>query len=297
MSAKQKIPVKDSLEAPETGGGSNLHFKNARESTLLTELEALLANPRVDEIVANDWLHDGSLPVPSLDLIRYLGCRMLTGYGIKLAAASMERYALISNLVDHLRNESPEDRSASIPSILRRLDCFRFLNTGKKGVSDPYTHEWLPILWPFLYPDALEGDAAAVAHAAGERVIARGMIETMTLRAIFTQDFRRIASLANAMRMIRAGKDHKPTTKNRIMGEILRSTPYLVERLGGRPSTSVIEAFVRRCAEFNGQVFAIREHDFNAAFKELEYPDKPGDIKIDEHLITKLAHQASSLAG
>jgi hypothetical protein len=158
-----------------------------RCSTLLDELEALLENPRAAEILANDWLHDGSLPVPSLDLIRYLGCRMLTGYGIKLEVASMDRYGLISTLVDHLRYESPKDRNSSIPSILRRLECFRFLHTGKIGACDPYAHEWLPILWPFLYPYAPEGDAEAVAHAAGERVITRGLIETMSLRAIFTQ--------------------------------------------------------------------------------------------------------------
>ena len=41
-----------------------------RPSPLLEELEALLDNPRAAEIVANDWLHDDSLPMPSLDLMR-----------------------------------------------------------------------------------------------------------------------------------------------------------------------------------------------------------------------------------
>jgi hypothetical protein len=37
---------------------------NKREAALLDELESLLSNPRAEEIVANDWLHDGSLSVP-----------------------------------------------------------------------------------------------------------------------------------------------------------------------------------------------------------------------------------------
>lgn len=47
-----------------------------RSTALLEELEALLANPRAVEIVANDWLHDGKLPMPSLDLIRCLRFRI-----------------------------------------------------------------------------------------------------------------------------------------------------------------------------------------------------------------------------
>ncbi len=53
-----------------------------REAALLTELEELLDSPRADEIVANDWLHNGSLPMPSLNLAYYLGIRMLTSDGI-----------------------------------------------------------------------------------------------------------------------------------------------------------------------------------------------------------------------
>ncbi len=270
-----------------------------RSVALLDELEALLANPRADEIVANDWLHDGSLPVPSLDLIRYLGCRMLTGYGIKLEAAGMDRCRLISILVVHLRNESPKVRKTSIPSILRRLESFRFLNTtGKKGACDRYTHEWLPILWPFLYPDSPEGNADAVAHAAGERIIARGLIETMTLRAIFTQDHERVQSLSQALKNIRHGQSPKLTLENRVKGGILRCLPYLNEKLERLPSRAEIQFFMRQLAAFNGEPeFPQRENPWIDAFDEFGYPAKHREIRINEDLIVKLAREACDFTG
>ena len=264
-----------------------------RESALLAELEALLDNPRSEEIVANDWLHDGSLPIPSLNLVRYLGIRMLTGHGIKLEVARMDRYAFISNLVGHLRNESPEARTASIPRMLRRLDCFRFQHSGKKKTFDPYSHEWLPILWQFLYPGAPEGDDEVVAHSAGERMIARGLIETMTLRAVFTQDHQRVKSLSVALKSISQGQSIVPTVENRIKSEILRCLPYLNENLGRPPSRAEIQFFIRQCAAFRGELeFPERQNPWVEAFHFFQYQAERRAIRIDNDLITRLAREA-----
>ena len=263
-----------------------------REAALLTELEELLGNPRADEIVANDWLHDGSLPMPSLNLVRYLGIRMLTGYGVKLEVARMDRYGFISNLVEHLRNESSDDRIASIPSMLRRLDCFRYQHAGKKKTFDPHAHEWIPILWQFLYPSAPEGDDESVAHAAGERMIARGLIETMTLRAVFTQDHQRVKSLSVALKNISQGRSTEPTVENRIKGEILRCMPYLNENLGRLPSRAEIEFFVRQCAAFRGAAeFPQRPNPWVEAFQYFHYPADRRAIRIDPDLMTHLARE------
>jgi hypothetical protein len=269
-----------------------------RSGALLDELETLLDSPRAEEIVANDWLHDGSLAVPSLDIIRYLGWRMLTGHGIKLEATKKDRYDLISLLVGHLRGESLKVRQKSITGILRRLECFRFLNTGKAGQSDPYVHEWLPILWPFLYPDTPANEKDAVALAAGERLIARGIIETMILRAIFTQDYKRVSSLALALENISIGQSPKPTVENRIKGGILRCLPYLNETLGRLPSRAEIQFFMRQLDAFNGlDGFPARQNPWVDAFREFRYPAELRKIRIDEDLLTSLARKVRNFTG
>jgi hypothetical protein len=266
----------------------------SRESALLAELETLLDNPRADEIMANDWLHDGSLPMPSLILVRYLGIRMLTGYGVKLEVARMDRYGFISKLVAHLRNESSKDRIESIPSMLRRLDCFRFQHAGKKKTFDPHAHEWTPILWQFLYPSAPESDDEAVAHAAGERMIARGLIETMTLRAVFTQDHQRVRSLSVALKNISQGQSTEPTVENRIKGEILRCIPYLNEKIGRLPSRAEIQFFARQCAAFRGEAdFPARQNPWVEAFQHFHYPADRRAIRTDPDLMTRLAREIS----
>lgn len=269
-----------------------------RSTALLDELESLLANPRAVEVVANDWLHDANLSVPSLDLILYVGCRVLTGHGISLEAAAMDRYTLISSLINHLRNEPSNDRKSSIPRILRRLDCFKYLHTGKTGASDSHLHEWLPVVWPFLYPEPPEGDHEAVAHAAGQRLLARGLIETMTLRAIFFQDHERVKSLSLAIKNIKHGKSQDPTLDNRIKGGVLRCLPYLNEELKRLPSRSEIQFFMRQLAALNGEPeFPERQNPWSDAFRTFQYPADPRKIRIDEDLIVKLARKVSNFTG
>jgi hypothetical protein len=267
-----------------------------REASLLDELEALLKNPRACEILANDWLHDGTLQVPSLELMRYFACRMLTGYGVKIKATMHDRNGFIDWLVKHLRSETEEGRVSSIPRTLRRLDCFKYLHTGKN--CDPNLHEWLPLLWPYLYPETPEGDTDAVRVAAGERMIARGLIEAMMHRALFTMDYKRLESLAAAMKIIRQSKSMKPTVENRVMGEILRWLPYLEERLDRLPSRAELEAFIRERAAFmSDDDFAERRHPWAKAYKNLKYPSEKRTIRMDRDLIQKLARKSVELAG
>ncbi len=263
-----------------------------RSVALLDELEGLLTNPRAKEIVANDWLHDGSLSVPSLDLILYLGIRMLTGDRFMIEISQMDRYSLIKNLLTQLRIETLEERRLSIPRVLRRLDCYRFLHTGKH--TDPHIHEWLPIVWNFLYPDAKDDDAEANAIIAGKRAVSRGLIETMTLRAIFTLDHDRLKSLAEALKTIRHNKVLEPTVENRVIGEILRCLPYLNEELGKLPSRAELEYFIRELAAWSGEKeFPKRANPWSDAFHWLGYEADPRQCRIDKPVITKLARKVS----
>ena len=269
---------------------------NPRGRRLLEELESFLANPRANEIIANDWLHDGDLPMPSLDLIRYLAVRLLGVHGMRIATETGERYALIDCLIGALREETSEARRASIPQYLNRLDCFRYLHSPVKG--DPFIHEWLPILSAFLYPGGDGRDPDSIALAAGERILARGFLETMTHRAIFTQDHRRVRSLAEAMKIMARGSAVVPTVANRVKGEVLRAFPYLREMLGRNPSRAEIVHFVRQLAEFKGDPpFPVRGNPWSDAFKVLSYPADPRKVRIDSLKITQLARGVAKNTG
>jgi hypothetical protein len=239
---------------------------------LSAELDALLAHPECEAILHNDWLHDQCLPVPSIELIRYFECRIFTGHGNDLMAETNDRHALVSYLVGEFQNEPPAERAASIPRILQRLDCFKYLNTGKSGASDSFIHEWLPIVSPFLESP----------RADGRRILARGFLETLTLRAIHTRDHARIHSLAKAVRIITHGEDAPQSVENRVKGEILRALPYLSEELEYCPSRSEIRCFITERARVTGEEPFSEENrvPWSKAFKSLGYPAEPRKIRM-----------------
>jgi hypothetical protein len=271
---------------------------NKRSRALLEELEALITNGRAHEILDNGWLHDGQLKMPTLDLIRYLGFRMLESFQLKIDASKMIRSDLISKLLVYLKKESGESRRSSIPQTLQRLDCFKYFNAGKKGSSDPYAHEWLSIISPFLYPTAPKKDPNAIAISAGERIIARGLLETMVLRSIFTSDHKRLQSLSAAVKAIRFNKEVKPTVTNRIKAEVLRSAPYLHERLGRFPSRAEIKLFIEQLTAWSGEdPLPVRRNPWKEAFGIINDVASSRTVRLDEDLIVKLARDASKCTG
>lgn len=246
----------------------------ARCRALAAELDVLLSHPECESIISNDWLHNESLPVPSAELIHYFAFRLFIGNGNDRAAEEKDRKALISYIIEEFRKETTEARAESIPRILDRIDCMKWSNTGKKG-TDPFLHEWLPTVSEFLNSP----------RADGRRILARGFLETLTLRAIHTRDHARIHSLAKAVRIITHGEAAPQSVENRVMGEILRTFPYLREELERCPSRAEIECFIKERARVMGEKeFSDDGTPWSNAFRELGYPAEPRKIRMPETL-------------
>ena len=48
-----------------------------RVDALLRELDAFLDEPRADEILLGEWLHDETLPIPSPELLEFFAIELL----------------------------------------------------------------------------------------------------------------------------------------------------------------------------------------------------------------------------
>lgn len=258
---------------------------------LFDEAQSLISHPRADEIFANDWLHDGELPVPSAEFMQYLGFRLMTGCGIQITAATSSRDVILAEIVKALRDESDEERLDAVRSVLEKLKCYRLLHAGKKGTNDRFAHEWRGVLWPFLYPADASDGSDAVTLAAGRRAIAREIIESMVLRAVFRWDSGRIEGLAAVLREIRDGRQPVATIENRAAGEIMRWLPWLSENLGHHPSKSEMKAFILDVSPD----LSDKTNSWAKAWKLVGYPkDNERERRIDLGEILQLARSAKS---
>lgn len=259
--------------------------KNERDK-LLSDLERLLENPRAGEVLSNGWLHDASIPAPSYDLIQYLAFRLIIGHGIRLIAATGTREEIISKILQALREETAEERRASIKRVTFRLKCYKWLYSGKTGSQHKHAHEWLPVLSAFLYPSVEPHQSDSLAIESGTRVIARGILETMMLLAVFHWEANRIEGLAAALREIRDGTRIDPTLANRTAGEIIRWLPVLWNGIERRPSKSEMMEFI----ETIFPEFTPTPNDKSKAFKMVGWPSDDERIrKIDKAEIHRLA--------
>ncbi len=258
---------------------------------LFSEAQSLISHPRADEILANDWLHDGDLPVPSAEFMQYLGFRLMTGRGIQITAATSSRDMILAEIVKALRDETDEERLDAVWSVLEKLKCYRLLQAGKKGTIERFAHEWRGVLWPFLYPANASDGSEDTALAAGRRAIARGIIESMVLRAVFRWDSGRIEGLATVLREIRDRSQPIATIENRAAGEIMRWLPWLSENLEHHPSKTEMKAFILAISPD----LSDKTNSWSKAWRLVGYPkDSERSRRIDQDEILQLARRAKS---
>ena len=207
------------------------------------------------------------------------------GHGITLEVSTLARNESAAAIVAAFRNESPKEREASVRRTSLALKRYRWLKTGKSSAYSKHSPEWLPILSAFWYP---QDDPTGNKFAAGQRALARGILETLMLRAAFHFDARRLEGLAEVVRNVKQGKEVKPTRANHFAGEILRWLPDLSDALAGRrPTQAEMEHFIMA---WNEDEFPNNREAWTAAFKMVGWPaDSKRSAKIDRDKITELA--------
>ncbi len=263
---------------------------------LLQEVESFVNHPRAAEILLNDWLHDGSLPIPSPELISYFAFRLLTG-GVVNEAAALSRNELANKIVEAFRKEDSAQRCKDIERVRRRLAYVTLSATGKKGTFSPHMPEWLPVLDAFLYPEILSPRGPKnTKRDQGVRILARGIMEAMMLRAVFCLDVPRMEALSSTLRIIRAADEIAPPHHMRIAAEVLRWVPWLEDRLRRLPTKAEFKVFLETA--YPDKMPATDDQaPYTKAFKLIGYEGPPNhNRKMDRGFIVTLGNEVKSLS-
>jgi hypothetical protein len=201
------------------------------------DLNALLENPRAVEVILNVWIEDGSLPVPSQDLLDFLATDLLHGFkklvrfddaGTKGTAEAVREYVV------ELRGLSPPSRRRLIELAVARRRLMQLMG------NQPHSLFWWPVL------SVQESRLSETRDLRlGERRLMRLLAESMTFRSILLGDLPRLDGLGEAVRIERQNCKLKPKASEEIALMILLWHPYLVRELIRDPSRTEVEIFLR----------------------------------------------------
>ena len=220
---------------------NNSPSQQQRIDALDEELKQLLDHPQAVDIAMSQWLFDPELPKPSLDLIQFIGFRMLTGEGIKKFAYGRSEQEVLEKAFEEMRAESEDERIANIQRVLDQLEAEKFLDAGRRINPDQHPkHEWWATLESFLFPDPDSSPEMQL----GERAIARKVLESLFLRALFNLDVPRLKALVKTLEMISDGELPELSNAQKIAGAILQDRHNLTKALGRQPSKTEIQEFL-----------------------------------------------------
>ncbi len=269
--------------------GAQVPDFSTEQRELLDELNELLSNPRASEILLSDWLHDGDLPRPSIALIVHIGWRLIHDPGIYREAAILDRNALADRIVELLRSESSETRINSLKRISVAIEADRLDFSEAHKDASPHVHEWILLIGDFLYPSDRWGDGKnSLSIAAGQRALARGIIEALFFRTIMHVDSERLTGLVQALQLVRDGRKINPPKRSQIAAGILRATPLLHEQLGMQPTKSEVKTFLLHAFPDD---YTDHSNTWTEAFKIVGFPNGDDRKRImDSEKIIGLAH-------
>ena len=228
----------------EQGGKSpSAVGEGGKASALAKEIHDIIQHERADEIFMNGWLHDGNVPVPSIEAIRFLASQFLgTEEFLEFVAAGHPENVVIEKALSGARRNDETATKQFVARELPFLESERFRNS--EAAKETRMHEWREILRSFLHPSE--------PHSHCRRAIARGFLEALFLRSIFHYDTDAIRGLANVLDLIRKGDDVQATPANRIASEILGWKTRVEWELKEPPTKAEMRAFLE--AYYPGQL-------------------------------------------
>lgn len=206
-----------------------------KASALAKEIHRIIHHDRADEIFINGWLHDGTVPVPSVDAIRFLTSQLLaTKEFLQYVEAGHPVNAVIEKALSETRWNDETSIKEFVAWEQPFLESERFRNS--ESTKETRMHEWREILRTFHHPSE--------PHSHGRRAIARVFLESLFLKAIFHFDTDAIRGLADVLDLIRRGEDAQASPSNRIASEILGWKTRVEGELGELPTKAEMRAFL-----------------------------------------------------
>jgi hypothetical protein len=249
--------------------------------TVERELDALLANPRACEVIMNDWFVDGSLPIPSPDLIEFLTVELLHGHGKYerfVTAATKGPAEAVRGFIVELRGLSPDSRRRLIVLAAARRKVIAMI-----GLKPTVLHSYLAV-------SVLDSELPSPSIIAnGERHLMRVLVESVTLRSIFHSDGPRLDGLGEAVRLRAGTSQLKPKAREVIALQILNWHPFLSHELARHPSKTEMEMFLGAVHPDISDSSAT----WRDAWKLIPLPTAEARRRrIDQNQIIKLANKA-----
>ncbi len=257
----------------------------ARVDSLLCELDDFLDEPRADEILRGEWLHDATLPIPSAELLELFAIELLFGFGKYERFYIADRDGIqkaISLFIAEMKHLPLAPRRDLVTFAIARMNILSLTGITRKSL-----HWWPSIL-------GLQADVGfeGTSMFAGMRRVTRHMIEALTMRAIFQGDAPCLEGLVEVVRKGGVNAAFKPTSGQEIALQILRWTPYLVEKLARAPSKTETQTFLLSLYPgLSDSPATWTEVRKSFRFEVAESRSR----RIDKFLIEKLAREASTL--
>ena len=208
-----------------------------RKDELNTEFKALLDNPRADEILTNEWLHDDTLPIPSVGLIELVSVQLLHDAGRFdwfHKAADKGLLQAIRLFLKQSRDYTSEIRERMVKISVGRMHLYSFV----LGLNQDTLGWWLA-KGSFEFDD-FEGTVLPV----GKSRLARCMLELLTLRAFHSNDLPQLEGLCEVTR-IKIGQGEQHLSSSQLVAKnMFVWLPFLTKKLGRSPSATEMKWFL-----------------------------------------------------
>lgn len=208
-----------------------------RIAVLNEEFEALLDNPRAAEILTNEWLHDDTLPIPSVRLIELISVQLLHdpgSYRSIITAAEKGILEAMRSYVKECRECTSTIRKRLVGLSVARMHLFSFVYALDQNMLG-----WWLAKESFKM-DGFEGTVLPI----GKRRLARCTLEALTLRAFLLDDQPQVEGLSEVTRLNIGHRESHLTSSQLVARNMFIWLPFLNEKLGRAPSPTEMKGFL-----------------------------------------------------
>lgn len=273
-------PKKAGLKAMPPKQDAKLRRKLDQQiATLLCEVKTFLNGQSPELILAKQWFHDGSVAVPSRELLAYAAHEMLLGSN-RITCAEAAGFAGIdaafSCFIDLTRKIDDVSLRTTIEHAVASLTLISW--TG----GDARSHWWLCRWVGFQHEKPI--------RTLGAQRIAQSMTETLIARALFMADWKDIQELAEVTKCAQQGDPgfQRPAAMD-VALLIFKWHRHLQTKLGRAPSREELKKFI---LAVEGATRTSNDA-WNDGFRLIQLPFAgPRSIRADSWDIEKLANAA-----
>lgn len=202
-----------------------------QQERLAAEVRSILRHDRAAAILMNDWVQDGSLPIPSEEFIFFLACQSLGNSEWMTMAGTCSHEEAVLKIVEATRGFSDTD--------LRELVVHWWPHIASDSILCP-EGRWNNLVRAFHLCGIEESTEAQV----GQRALARRFIEALALRNVLLLEAPKIQSLAVALEDFQ--RDEAPASRrpNQIAARIMGWQWRVRQELGSTVSKSTFKEFL-----------------------------------------------------